>query len=165
MKKLLPILFLFISSFSFINASDNKSYSKEQLNGTWFFEKVTAEEVKTTNDTVTNMIKDDILKAESVSEIKSITFKSKNDRAEIVFNDEDIKEIGVFDIEGDTLIIRLINEDDDEAEDFFEGRISLSNNTLILYDDNTEYFQEEMLEYAPDDEVFRVIEAMHFSKK
>lgn len=158
MRKLL--LFLLILPFLFVSCSDDDNdVAKSEIVGVWVTQSFSAKEVKTNNENATKAIKDDI-KSMNEGEIEKLTAVFSND-GKLTLTDYDDNISGTYSLTGDMLTMVVGNETQVVP-------ISLSGNTLKIYVDQTEYYQDVidiLLPNTKDVDVSKVIETNTLKRK
>lgn len=158
MRKLL--LFLLILPFLFVSCSDDDNdVAKSEIVGVWVTQSFSAKEVKTNNENATKAIKDDI-KSMNEGEIQKLTAVFSND-GKLTLTDYDDNLSGTYSLTGDMLTMVVGNETQVVP-------ISLSGNTLKIYVDQTEYYQDVidiLLPNTKDVDVSKVIETTTLKRK
>lgn len=157
MRKILMILV--VLPFIFASCSDDNDISKSDIVGTWVQQSVIPKEVKTNNEDATKAIKDDI-KSMNEGEIEKLTAVFSND-GKLTLTDYDDNISGTYSLTGDMLTMVVGNETQVVP-------ISLSGNTLKIYVDQTEYYQDVidiLLPNTKDVDVSKVIETNTLKRK
>ena len=153
MKK---IVFFMLMALPFVFTScsddDDDDYSMTDIVGSWTFTKCEASEVKTNSEEAKKVITEDL---DWDDEDDVLTFTS--DGKFLV----DSKEEGTYTLNGNKLIITGGGEK-------LESTVSISGSKLIVYQDETEYYQDEigdLMNDADGVEVIKVVAAYHYTKK
>lgn len=153
--KMKKIVFFMLMALPFVFTScsdDDDDYSTSDLVGSWTYTKSEASEVSTNSKEATQAITEDI---EDYYDNVVLTFTS--DGKFVV----DSKEEGTYTVNGNKLTITGGGEK-------LESTISISGNELIVYEDETEYYQDEigdLIDDADDVVIKKVIAGYHYTKK